>query len=96
MSGILAKTRRQAIEILEIYANNYYTCTMNFVERHIGVTWEASDLATAAYSVFGGCGVKWLLEAAGLLRDGWSPGDYLTILATGRPTRFVSDYENFE
>lgn len=81
--SITKKTRALAIEGLELAANNYVGHPAGGGFRNIDLwldeTPPAHNLAQAAALAAPGIGQSMLLEAAALLRDGWSPGEEIEI-----------------
>ena len=76
-------TRRRAIMVCELAGNcadaiSEIVDVSSVSELAIAARWAANDCAWPALDYAGSC-----LEAAALLRDGWSPGDPVVRLRGG-------------
>lgn len=80
---ISAKLRTAAIEILELSASNIDRGYPSLFAVTGSDQAFGCRLALAAWQCVSGFGVQSVLEAAALLRDGWSPGEQTYDLATG-------------
>lgn len=76
------KMRAQAIHLLDVHASsNFYD--LGQASRCLDSSLEAFELAHAAYTRFSGGERVARAAAAGLLRDGWSPGQTIVEFANG-------------
>ena len=84
MKKVSAKIRAAAIFHLDLVASNFDRWAYSSRRDEFYVDKPVSDLAYRAWTQIPGMSAVTAAEAAGILRDGWSPGDRVYVIGTGR------------